>query len=267
MRDPLGGTHGLEGACGDDTMRDSRQSKSRRNVMTRQSSRHLSVAVASDQSLVTETVRAALRGPGFDVEALQWPGQGDGLLRRSSESFDVGLMISDLDRWPRLTSARMMIGHVTAPWVVLTAAPAGPLWGAVLEAGATLVMAPTLDLPDVKRMLSRAARGRAALPHAERLEHVAAWAELVVQRQIVTERLRSLTRRERDVLRLLYDGESVVTIAELLEVSPATVRSQVKSVLRKLDVSSQLKAVAAVGDLLEPEYRGTSDLAAVVGAL
>jgi two-component system nitrate/nitrite response regulator NarL len=52
---------------------------------------------------------------------------------------------------------------------------------------------------------------------------------------------------------MLYAGDPVARIAQLLEVSPATVRSQVKAVLRKLHVNTQLGAVAALDDLLEWE--------------
>jgi DNA-binding CsgD family transcriptional regulator len=68
---------------------------------------------------------------------------------------------------------------------------------------------------------------------------------------VLRERAGSLTPREREVLLLLYSGEPVSRIAALFDVSPATVRSQVKSVLRKLEVNSQLAAVAAVRALLD----------------
>ena len=44
-------------------------------------------------------------------------------------------------------------------------------------------------------------------------------------------------------------GLAVRAIAELGEVSEATVRSQVKAILRKLDVNSQIAAVAAYEEL------------------
>ena len=55
----------------------------------------------------------------------------------------------------------------------------------------------------------------------------------------------TLTGREEEVLRQLYQGLGVREIAELGEVSEATVRSQVKAILRKLEVNSQIAAVAA----------------------
>lgn len=53
-----------------------------------------------------------------------------------------------------------------------------------------------------------------------------------------------LTTREREVLRGLCDGESVTTIATRCVVSVATVRTQVRAILLKLGVGSQLEAVA-----------------------
>jgi DNA-binding NarL/FixJ family response regulator len=53
-----------------------------------------------------------------------------------------------------------------------------------------------------------------------------------------------LSPRERDVLRALAQGGSVADIAQRAFVSVATVRTQVRAILQKLGVSSQLEAVA-----------------------
>ena len=53
-----------------------------------------------------------------------------------------------------------------------------------------------------------------------------------------------LTRRERDVLGLLFLGQDVRSIATDLGISPATCRGYVKSLLVKLGAHSQLEAVA-----------------------
>ena len=54
----------------------------------------------------------------------------------------------------------------------------------------------------------------------------------------------TLTPRERSVLVALAQGQRVETIAGLAVVSEATVRSQIRAVLAKLCVNSQLEAVA-----------------------
>ncbi|RYJ01406.1 MAG: LuxR family transcriptional regulator, partial [Actinomycetales bacterium] len=59
-------------------------------------------------------------------------------------------------------------------------------------------------------------------------------------------RLAQLTPREREVLAMLHEGSSTAVIAERLDISQTTVRSQIRAVLRKLGVRSQLAAVAAL---------------------
>lgn len=54
----------------------------------------------------------------------------------------------------------------------------------------------------------------------------------------------SLTRREREVLRLLATGANTRVLAERLSVSPATVRNHVQNLFGKLGVHSRLEAVA-----------------------
>ena len=53
-----------------------------------------------------------------------------------------------------------------------------------------------------------------------------------------------LTRREREVLRLITSGANTRTIAERLHLSSATVRNHVQNILGKLDVHSRLEAAA-----------------------
>ncbi|HEX8742103.1 MAG TPA: helix-turn-helix transcriptional regulator [Thermoleophilaceae bacterium] len=53
-----------------------------------------------------------------------------------------------------------------------------------------------------------------------------------------------LTTRERDVLQCLAEGRATDEVAALLHVSPHTVRSRVKTVLRKLGARNREHAVA-----------------------
>ena len=65
-----------------------------------------------------------------------------------------------------------------------------------------------------------------------------------------------LTMREREVLAALVDGLSAEEIAETQYVALTTVRSQIRSVLQKLGVRSQLAAVAHANRVgWEPEPR------------
>jgi DNA-binding NarL/FixJ family response regulator len=213
----------------------------------------LRVAVASDQSLVSDAVRTALAERGFEPVVLRWPGE---VLPRPRQPVrrgpvDVGLLVSELDRRARIRAAGLVMRRGSAPWAVLTGAPRGPLWGAALEGGAGVVLSSETSLEDVIATLQRLAHGQTTMPEADQRVLRAAWDEQRHRDQVLRERAGSLTPREREVLLLLYSGEPVGRIAALFDVSPATVRSQVKSVLRKLEVNSQLAAVAAVRALLD----------------
>jgi DNA-binding NarL/FixJ family response regulator len=114
----------------------------------------------------------------------------------------------------------------------------------------------------VRRRLVRRAGAAAVVEHAEGLEHfvdvVAAVCSGTFQQDPLSEpgtsedearetyvaRLSRLTPREREVLEHLRLGHTVDEIARRDHVAMSTVRGQVASVLRKLEVSTQLAAVA-----------------------
>ncbi len=63
----------------------------------------------------------------------------------------------------------------------------------------------------------------------------------------ITDRSRTLSPREREVLALVAEGRSNKAIAEELYVSPNTIKTHVASLLQKLDADTraQLAAIAA----------------------
>jgi DNA-binding NarL/FixJ family response regulator len=216
-----------------------------------------SVVITSELDMVAEAVAASLAHRGFAATRMRWPTdkRKPGRLAAASVGQQGGLLISDFDPWERLQAAWLLITRAPLCWVVLTRAPKGPTWGAVLEAGACLVLpSSTTGLEAVCRAVDGAASGAVRMDPHEQEELVRQWAELLDRRAMVHRRIASLTPREREVLTMLHAGDRIARIAQLLGVSPVTVRSQVKAVLRKLDVNSQLGAVAALDELraLEP---------------
>ena len=85
--------------------------------------------------------------------------------------------------------------------------------------------------------------GFPVMDRVAREELIAEWHQNRVENHEARRRLEDLTPREREVLRQLMQGHQVREIARLNVVSEATVRTQVKSILAKLEVSSQLAAV------------------------
>jgi DNA-binding NarL/FixJ family response regulator len=60
----------------------------------------------------------------------------------------------------------------------------------------------------------------------------------------VTQRLPSLTQREREVLRLLADGLTNEAIGKRMFISPETVRTHVRKAMEKLEADTRTQAVA-----------------------
>lgn len=205
------------------------------------------VAVASDQLLVAEAVRAALLDRGLETVPVRWPVRYPTVpAARQAEMRhpDVGLIVSDFDRPTALRSARWLIGHLRIRWVVLCGSPRGTVWGALLDRGASVILPPTTSLDEAVAALRDPEVGSPELDADDRGELIRQWREEKSQLESVAENLASLSPREREVLTMLYAGDSVPTIASRLDVSEWTVRSQVRSILRKLGVRSQLGAVA-----------------------
>ena len=59
-----------------------------------------------------------------------------------------------------------------------------------------------------------------------------------------TDRLPTVTKREREILRLLADGLRNEEVARQLEISPLTVRTHVKNAMQKLEADTRTEAVA-----------------------
>lgn len=110
-----------------------------------------------------------------------------------------------------------------------------------------------LKLYKIKQLqLSPDERRQDLLPYVERLEGaISAENNLAPEKKHnqCSEMINSLTRREKDVLRLVAEGHSNQDIAELLFISVFTVKSHIHSICRKLNVSSRSKAIVLVKEL------------------
>ena len=218
------------------------------------------VAVASDQQLVAEAVVAALRNRSFEPLLVRWPPTApDPLAKpRRRRAFrrsvgpppDVGLLLSDLTRMEQVLAAQTIVTGLPLPWLVMAGVARGPAWGALYEGGAKLVVPSDAGLVNVCDLLTDLSAGRKPDERRDRRELIQGWRTFASQRSDLTARLQSLTEREEAILQQLHQGFPVRNIAQKSEVTEATVRSQVKAILKKLDVNSQMAAVAAYENVL-----------------
>lgn len=204
------------------------------------------VAIVSDRSLIAEAVAAALASGDVTVVRVPWPNgardSGAGWPQDVAPP-SLGLIMCELEP-SVIRTARWLVGAFPTRWLLLTDTPKGPPWGAMLELGVVGILPSSTGLLDLLDAIGKVRSGDVGLLPAERDELVAAWRGEESEREQARARMRTLTPRESEVLRQLHLGRSVHQIADMHGVARSTVRSQVRSVLHKLGVSSQLAAAA-----------------------
>jgi DNA-binding NarL/FixJ family response regulator len=207
------------------------------------------VVVSSKQLLLRDAVRTALRRMGFATTSLAVPAGAaqfhDARRWIARVRPTAGLLVAELDDAQQLREAVAVITGLDISWVLLTGTPQGPVWGAVIDAGAHDVLPTTASLVELSAVLNRVSEGSPDRECSDFDDVVRAWHDTSQERRKVTRRIETLSPREMEILVELHDGDSVKVIAARAGVSEGTVRTQVKSVLHKLEVTSQLQAVAA----------------------
>ena len=161
----------------------------------------------------------------------------------------VVLLDLDLGRFGDGVRLIEPIARAGANVVVVTGSTDLARWGDAVQAGARKVLSKSQPLHDILATVRRIIAGLPVMDREEREELVAEWTRMREELQEVRERLEQLTNRESVVLGHLMKGRAVRQIAGLSTVSEATVRTQVKSILAKLEVSSQLAAVGMAHEI------------------
>jgi DNA-binding NarL/FixJ family response regulator len=120
--------------------------------------------------------------------------------------------------------------------------PAAPAVELALAAGACGVLPADRDPSSLVNAFRRAAAGELVLPAEDRPVRMDQLQEVRVRRAH-QDLLTTLTEREREVIEAIACGGTTTGIALEFGISPATVQTHVKNILRKLDVHSKVEAV------------------------
>jgi DNA-binding NarL/FixJ family response regulator len=207
------------------------------------------ICVVSPSPLMAETVKAALSSRDLPATIVPWR---TAVERATTTDLMVEstpgplLLVLDPATAPAAAAAQPVVSHARHGCVaVVGGTEKGPLWGAMLEAGADVVIPATASLDEVLDVLSDRGSARSRLDKRTRQLLIGDWHRVQERGGDLAERIWSLTSRELEVLRFLYNGASVRSIAERTGVVESTVRSHRKAVMRKLGVSTQLATVAA----------------------
>jgi two-component system, NarL family, nitrate/nitrite response regulator NarL len=121
--------------------------------------------------------------------------------------------------------------------------------GEALAAGAIGVIHKSMPFAKIVETVTRIRAGLPVMSRETRADLVSTHREAVASQSDVRRRFEQITRREAEVLGLLMAGKQVSDIARTRVVSESTVRTQVKSILAKLQVSSQLSAVGLAHEI------------------
>lgn len=207
------------------------------------------VLIVDDHPLVAVALTTALRERDIDARRLD-PADADGravALRRTRS----GLVVLDLDLGPGpdgalLDGVDLVPALRAAGWSVLllTGSRDRTRIAAAVAAGALGWVAKDLPFDEITTMVAAAAQGAPVFDPGRRAALVAEHHAAQSARSDLDRRWNRLTPRERQILDCLVEGKRVADVAREYVVSPATVRTQVRSILAKLEVSSQLEAVA-----------------------
>jgi len=213
--------------------------------------RRARVAVVGRFALVTQAVELALAPVcrPFAVPAQDSLSTDELLTATRRRRADLVLLDADLGGYVDCELLVEQLAARGATVVVLVPGHDVRLAEQLLHRGAIAAVARDRGLAEVRRVVEQVAdRAPATAPEEPRRLHAVqavGGTQSPDPRRTARRLLGRLSRREAAILGQLMQGRGPLEIARVHVVSEQTVRSQVKSILRKLEVTSQLAAVAA----------------------
>jgi len=203
------------------------------------------VIMIEDHELLVQSLQATLKAE--DVEVVRvWSDDREDLLTQARANAP-GLLLLDFDLGKDIGVAFGLIEPLTEAGldvVMLTGEHNALMLAQCLEEGAVGVINKSVSFDELLEQIHVALGDGELMTRHEREEMLS---QLRRHRAARDQQLRpfsELTVREGEVLGELMQGKAADTIAEESVVSVATIRTQIRSILAKLGVNSQLAAVA-----------------------
>ncbi len=207
------------------------------------------VVVVDDHPLLAAGLKVALERVGLEVEVAELTStvQASDAVELSRRICDQRPDCAVLDlKLPFEGGGLALVGPLATHGVkvvVLTGESDMLLWTACADAGAEVVLSKSEPLGDIVEVIARVCTGD-PVRLQQRAALVAEGQRLSSQQHQRLAPFQVLSHREREILAGLMEGHGPAELAERDFVSIQTVRTQVKCILRKLAVTSQLEAVA-----------------------
>lgn len=204
-----------------------------------------SVVIVDDHPVLSSAIASALERQEIANAITLDPLMPDAEQSMIDMAPDLCLLDLDLGQHQaagmRFVRAAMRAGH---PAVMFTGSTDEAALGRCIGAGALGVVQKTNSFDEVISQVSQVLAGGKCNSDTDLLKWVLAAQHHDAERRRLLQPFSALTSREQVVLQHLIDGQRVDEIASMDFVSVATVRSQIRAVLQKLSVKSQLAAVA-----------------------
>ena len=227
------------------------------------SSTSRSILIIDDHELVGTALAMSLRAEGED--ARYRPTRSADAVLEAAGRVTPGLLVLDLhlgrDRAGTPIDGLELIPTLRAGgWrvLVLSGSSDGARAGAALAAGGFAWVSKKATFPHLLLAVRDAIAGRPVMAPGQREQLIALYRGQQREQRALAAKMGRLTPREREVLAQLAEGRRARAIATLFVVSVPTVRTQVRAVLGKLEVGSQLEAVALYRSIRRPSAAGDS---------
>jgi DNA-binding NarL/FixJ family response regulator len=203
------------------------------------------ILIVEDHELLGQSVALTLRSDGMVVQ--QARDLAEEAVLATADEFRPDIVLLDLQLGEPGHTALPLIKPLAdrgASVLVVTGVTDPRRLGECLEAGAVGVLGKDKPFERLVQAVHDITEMREVMSPGERTDLLAAMRRDRTEEERRWKAFRRLTPREQAVLAGLMAGKSAETMAADWVVSLATVRSQIRSVLTKLGVNSQLGAVA-----------------------
>jgi len=211
------------------------------------------VLIIDDHDLVATSLAMSLRMAG--LQARQHAARSRAGVLAATAQLPPGVVLLDLDLGVEpdgtlIDGTALIERFLATGWrvLVLSGTADEVRIGKALAAGALAGIPKSAALAVLVTAVRRAAQGLEVMHPERRRQFIDAYRRRQERGRLLGRRLASLTERERTVLDCLAKGQRAQSIADECMVSVATVRTQIRAILGKLDVGSQLEAVVLLND-------------------
>ena len=204
------------------------------------------VAIVEDHELLAESLFYVLQDEGYQAAVISGSNLDD--IGDALVDFGPDVVLLDLNLGPEVGSALPLVTRLSADEgmrvVVITGVEDRLKLSECIEAGAVGLISKAASFESLLMAIREAVESDAAMSEIERQDWLAELRRYRAADQRRRKPYEELTPREQEVLARLCQGHSASQIAEDSYVALSTVRSQIRAVLMKLGVGSQLEAVA-----------------------